>query len=51
MTVNRNHVYDYDPIMSREWENFCERIMWLCEKKYPLHIVNQIKLKDGELDL
>ena len=51
MTINNSALYNFMPIMSREWENFCERIMWLYEKGFTLCYVNQIKLKDMELDL
>lgn len=51
MAINDSFLYNYMPIMSREWENFCERVMWLYEKGYKLYHVNEIKLKDGELDL
>jgi len=51
MAINDSFLYDYLPIMSREWENFCERIMWLYDKGFKLWHVNEIKLKDGELDL
>ncbi len=43
MAVNDSFLYDYLPIMSREWENFCERIMWLYEKGYKLSLVNHVK--------
>ena len=44
-------IYKDADLMQIEWENFCERIMWLYEKGFKLWHVNQIKLKDEELDL
>ena len=44
MTVNNSSLYNYMPIMSREWEDFCERIMWLYDRGMSYSFVNDFTL-------
>ena len=44
MTVNNSSLYNYMPIMSREWENFCERAVYCADRGISYSRVNDFTL-------
>ena len=44
MTVNNSTLYNYMPIMSREWENFCERVVYCADRGISYSRVNDFTL-------
>ena len=44
MTVNNSSLYNYMPIMSSEWENFCERVVYCADRGISYSRVNDFTL-------
>ena len=44
MAINDSFLYDYMPIMSREWENFCERVVYCADRGISYSRVNDFTL-------
>ena len=44
MGVNMDLVWDFMPIMSREWENFCERVVYCADRGISYSRVNDFSL-------
>ncbi len=52
MSINNSSTYEYMPIMSREWQKFCTRIMWLADMGLKgFSMVNDFTLTDEEMGL
>ena len=52
MSINNSSTYEYMPIMSREWQKFCTRIMWLADMGLnSFSMVNSFNLTDEEMGL
>ncbi|MFQ6723707.1 MAG: hypothetical protein ACLRFE_00030 [Clostridia bacterium] len=44
MAINDSFLYGYMPIMSREWENFCERVVYCADRGISYSRVNDFAL-------